>query len=125
MNRLLLVALIGCGRLDFDPTGDARTGDAATAIEPLAIEPARFSTTSPTFVEIPGASLTLPPSPGITWLVLVSGALQSSSFAEIGVEARYLIDGIERGLGGTQAIVTDRPGPSAWRRRGSKPIAST
>ncbi len=108
IRGVLFLLLIGCGRIGFEPAlGDG--GPPPTT--PLDVRVARFTTTSPTFVEVPGASLTIPPSPGTRWLVLVSGSLQSSTFAQVAVEARYLIDGVERGIGGTQANAIDRPGP--------------
>jgi hypothetical protein len=100
------VALLGCGRLGFDATSDA-----GLLQPPLEAQVTRFSTTSDTFVEVPGGSLTIPPSPGVHWLILVSASIQSSTFGEVAVEARYLVDGVERGIGGTQQSEVDRPGP--------------
>ena len=105
MIRALLLVLIGCGRIGFDEQS------GGPPVLPVETDVPGFTTTSSTFVEVPGSTVTLPPSPGTRWLILVSGSLLSASFKEIGVEARYLIDGIERGIGGTQANQLDRPGP--------------
>ena len=98
MIRALLIFLIGCGRIGFDSGGD---GPALMPIGPTETNVDRFTTTSSTFVEVPGSTVTLPPSPGTRWLILVNASLLSSTFKEIGVEARYLVDGVERGIGGT------------------------
>lgn len=99
----------GC-RFGFDERMDA-PDDTARPIAPVAIAPGRFSTTSTTFVDVPGSVITIPPSPGTSWLLVVSAALQSSSLSFDAVEARYLVDGVERGMGGTESIELDRPGP--------------
>jgi hypothetical protein len=98
----LLVMLAACGRIGFDgvPAGD----------EPLGIEVDAFETTSPTFVPVPGGTLTLPPSPH-RYLLLATATLQSSSFAEIAAELRYTVDNVERGMGGTQNTDANHPGP--------------
>ncbi|MBL0213979.1 MAG: hypothetical protein IPQ07_08850 [Myxococcales bacterium] len=101
----LLVGVVGvggCGRLGFDEL---------PAPPPSEVVIDSFSTTSDTFVDVPGATLELPPSDGQRWLVLVSATLQASTFAEIGAEARYTVDGIEDGIGGVQNSTFDRPGP--------------
>lgn len=103
------MAVAGC-RFGFDELMDA-PDDTAGPITPVAIAPGRFSTTSTTFVDVPGSVILIPPSPGTSWLLVVSAALQSSSLNYAAVEARYLVDGVERGLGGTESIAVDRPGP--------------
>jgi hypothetical protein len=117
---VLLAALAGCGRLGF---GDVMTAtDAAVdsvapdpdapappSITSLSIPSATAATT--TFAPIPGAMLDLPPSPGTTWLLLVSATLDSTTGGEPAAEARYLVDGVERGLGGTQNIAPSQGGP--------------
>lgn len=77
----------------------------------VEVVPPRFETTSTTFVDVPGGALTIPPSPGQTWLLAVSATLESSSGLYDAPEARYLVDGVERGIGGTEATVPGRPGP--------------
>jgi hypothetical protein len=100
--RLLALAcllLSACGRFGFG--GEDRV-DAAPPIVAVELAPAAFATTSTEFVDVPGATLIIPPSPGTTWLLLTSAALSATSFVTVTVEARYLVDGIERGLGGTE-----------------------
>lgn len=41
----------------------------------------------------------------------MTATLESSSFSEVAVEARYVVDGVERGIGGTQNVAANRPGP--------------
>jgi hypothetical protein len=95
VTRWFVVCLVlaGCGRIAFDP-------DATP--EALEIAPPTFSTSSTEFVDIPGGTLTIPPSRDTTWLLLTSAALSGQTISAVTVEARYLVDGIERGLGGTQ-----------------------
>jgi hypothetical protein len=95
----------GCGRIAFDPR------DEPMPLTTLELTPDRFSTTSPTFEDVPGGTLLVPPSPGQPWLLVVSATLESSSFLFDGPEARYLVDGVERGIGGTEAVVAGAPGP--------------
>ena len=97
---LLGLGLGACGRLGFDPEPSNE----------LAIEVAAFETTSNAFTPIPGATLELPPSDA-RWLLVTTATLQSTSFDEIAAEVHYLVDGIERGIGGTQNTAVDRPGP--------------
>lgn len=111
------VILTGCGRVGFgeiaaadgdvDAEGDGG-GPASTAVE---VTPPTFSTMSPTFVDITGGSLVVPPSPGQQWLLLVSASLRSTSLDYAGPEVRYLVDGVERGIGGTESVVANLPGP--------------
>ena len=96
---LILIACTGC-RINFDEHDDRR----AFVVD-------EFSTTSTEFVDIPGGTLTIPVSPGSTWLLQTSAAISSTNIEPVTVEARYLVDGIERGIGGTQNSVPDRPGP--------------
>jgi len=124
MHRLaapLLVAVAGCGRLSFDSIASSRDGggdaiadvspDALDLIHPYVVAPDPFSTTSASFVTIPDAMLTVPASPGQQWLLLVNGTLVSSSLADTGAEAQYLVNGIVRGAGGTESVDVTRPGP--------------
>jgi hypothetical protein len=92
-----LLLVCSCGRLGFRDDNEVR--DAPPAVEAVEATPAAFSTSSPTFVAVPGATLTIPPSPGTTWLLLTSATLVSTGVAVVNVEARYLVDGIERGVG--------------------------
>lgn len=109
---LTSVASGACGRLGFDAAAeDASTIDAPAPRDVLAVAPSAFETTSTTFVDVPGGALVVPPSPGQRWLLLVSGSIQSSSGQATGVEVRYLVDGVEQGIGGTESVVVGRPGP--------------
>ncbi len=116
--RLALACLIavGCGRSGFDVVDDGGRGDVAPdtsnplAITAREIAPPEFTTSSTAFVDVAGGALEIPPSPGRTWLVMVNGYLSSASMLGDGPEARYLVDGVERGLGGTDSR-GDKPGP--------------
>lgn len=104
-RALACLLLVGCGRLGFgagDRVDGRGSSDAPGGIAAAEITPPAFSTTSTTFVPVPGATLTVPPSTGTTWLLLVSATLRSTTILDINVEARYLVDGVERGMGGTQ-----------------------
>lgn len=96
---LIVIVCVSC-RLNFDERDDRR----AFVVD-------EFSTTSTEFVDIPGATLTIPVSPGTTWLLQTSATLDSTMPVLVTAEARYLVDGIERGIGGTQNSVPGRPGP--------------
>jgi hypothetical protein len=106
---LLLAALAGCGRFDFDEQVDA--GAPSGPLTTIRLDIASATTTSTTFEPIPDATITLPPSNGTAWLLLVSGSLASTSPVEVSVEARYTIDGVEAGIGGTQNDAPGRGGP--------------
>jgi hypothetical protein len=93
---------VGCGRVGFDP---------AAGLSPIQVAAPPFTTANQEFTNVPGSTLEIPSSPGVSWLVLTSAILQSSSFGEVDVEARYLVDGVERGIGGTQNAAIDRGGP--------------
>lgn len=99
------LVLAGCGRFGFD--GDPRA-DAPAAPQTAML--ASFVTSGATYVPMP-VTLTIPPSPGARWLVLVSAALESTIYGGVTVEARYLVDGVEAGIGGTQNSAPARPGP--------------
>jgi hypothetical protein len=120
--RLLALAcllLSACGRFGFGSGDDAI--DAAAEIHAIEIAPPAFSTSSADFVDVPGGALIVPPSAGTTWLLLTSAGLSATSFATLTVEARYLVDGVERGLGGTE--VTGGFGP--WQHFYVLPGASS
>lgn len=106
---LTACALVACGRVGFDPSADSGS-DSSQAIASIQVLPPRFETTSTEFVDVSGGTLVVPPSPGQRWLFLLSARLASSSGTYNAPEGRYVVDGIERGIGGTEAIVTS-PGP--------------
>jgi hypothetical protein len=112
-RAFLACALVaGCGRVGFDLATDAPSSDAAVALpEVVSTDVGSFSTGSPTFVDISGGAFTLPAAPGVRWLLLTAAWLESSLGSSITVEARYLVDGVEAGLGATQVSVPGRPGP--------------
>lgn len=96
----MLGALAACGRIGFD----ARPDDPAIEVD-------EFSTSSPAFEPVPDATLTIPPSAS-RWLLMTTATLQSDSLdLDAGAELRYLLDGVELGLGATQNSELDRPGP--------------
>jgi hypothetical protein len=106
--------LIGCGRFGFgdDATEPDAEVDAFVPLTPLQlIVPAPFSTTSTVFVDVSNASLTLPPSTGTAWVVMIAATMESPTLSSVTVEARYIVDGVERGMGGTQTSTPGHPGP--------------
>jgi hypothetical protein len=100
-STLILLCALGCGRLDYEAIG---------LTDPIHAEVDDFQTTSLSFVDVEGGTLEVPAGEGKPWLLLVSAALQSTySGAQItSVEARYLVDETERGIGG--ADVSGRTG---------------
>lgn len=105
----ILGSLAACGRLGFD---DRDLADATLgALTPLELVIPSFATTSPTFVPIPGGELVIPASPGRRWLLLISAGLHSTTLNDDGAEIRYLVDGIERGMGGSQNFEAGKAGP--------------
>lgn len=102
----------GCGRFGFESAPDAAPPlDTAEPVAAQFGEVASFSTASPTFVMVPGSTIVLPSAPGRRWLLLTSASLGSVSAGGVTVEARYVVDGVEHGLGGTQNSIAGRPGP--------------
>lgn len=81
------------------------------AITTREIAAPNFTTSSAMFVDIPDATLNIPPSDGTRWLLLVNAYLGSTSLAFDGPEARYQLNGIERGIGGTESVEVGKPGP--------------
>ena len=112
---VVLAALAGCGRLGFGGTGDDTPIDAPPDVSSppsiTSLTLASASATSTTFEAIPGAVLDLAAAPDTTWLLLVSATLDSTTGLEPAAEARYLVDGVERGLGGTQNVAPSLGGP--------------
>lgn len=110
-----LVVLASCGRVGFDARGDAGGADADALVLPAPITGSvgSFSTTGTPYVDVPGSSITLPEAPGARWLLLTSAQLESTAPPGRSVEARYLVDGVEHGVGGTEVSVAGRPG--AWQ----------
>jgi hypothetical protein len=104
-----LLLLCSCGRLGFGSADDAPDDASRPVMQAIEIAPASFSTSSQTFVPIADATLTIPPSPGTTWLLLTSATLVSTGVAAVNVEARYLVDGIERGVGESQSTAGAGP----------------
>lgn len=108
-------ALTACGRFGFDGTDSADASDAGDAgepsIEPLELVIPLYSTSSTTFTPIPGATIEIPPSPGRRWLLLTRASLYSSSLDQNSVEIRYVVDGIERGIGGAHNHELGKGGP--------------
>lgn len=105
-----MLVLAGCGRFGFEAR-DAPSDVTTSSLAPQSRQVATFSTNSATFVDIPGATLTIPASPDTRWVLLTSARLESSVSTGITVEARYTVDGIERGIGGTESSAPSRPGP--------------
>lgn len=105
---LCLAALCACGRVGFGPVvGDDTPGGSG----PFSIIVPEFTTPSSTFTPVPGTGIDLPPAPGRSWLLAFSSALGSTSTAEIAAEIRYVIDGTEQGIGGTQVGSVGKDGP--------------
>jgi hypothetical protein len=95
---LLLAVLPACGRRGFGPGDDAPTADASATIVPVEAFLDRFATGSTTFVDVPVSLTFTPEHPQQTWLFLLSAQLAGGSDNAPGVEARYLVNGVERGF---------------------------
>lgn len=104
-------ALAACGRLGFDTTQDGDDASSPIAVEPIERVVPAFSTTSTTFTTIPDATIEIPPSAGRTWLLLTTASLHSSSLDADATEIRYLVDGMERGIGGAHNHELGKGGP--------------
>ena len=119
---LLVAAIAGCGRFGFS---DAPTIDGAADAQSstLIVEVPLAMITGADFQPVAGAVLDLPRSPGVSWLFLVSASLDATTAEQIGVEARYLVDGVERGIGGTQNNQPGLGGP--WQHFDVIPGAET
>jgi hypothetical protein len=75
---------------------------------------ASFNTASSTYVNVPGGTVSFTPaSLSDIWVLLFSARIGSSSTTALGsVEARYLVNGVEHGMGGTENTPTpNQPGP--------------
>jgi hypothetical protein len=108
---VLLLAAAGCGRLGFGGIGDDGPPDAGPPPSIATLTLASATAAATTYDAIPDATLDLPASRGTTWLFVVSATLGSSTNSEPAAEARYLIDGVERGVGGTQNTAPALGGP--------------
>lgn len=113
-----LVVVASCGRVGFEASHDAGAdvaGDAEASILPAPIigSVGVFTTTGTPYVDIPGSSIALPQAPGARWLLLTTAHLESTAPPGRSVEARYLVDGVEHGIGGTENSVAGRPG--SWQ----------
>ena len=110
----LLAAQLGCrwgfgAALGDDEPADARNGDVPIDVPPgtittFEVAPPAFSTSSTAFVDIPGGTFEIPPSPGTTWLLVTAATLAQPTLTAFGAEARYLVSGVEQGMGGTQGM---------------------
>lgn len=75
---------------------------------------ASFSTASGTYTDVTGATLSFTPSSDSeVWILLFSARLRSTSTNEQTVEARYLVNTIEHGMGGIQTRRSFAPG--SWQ----------
>jgi hypothetical protein len=75
---------------------------------------ASFTTASATYVDVTGGTVSFTPvSATDIWILLFSARIMSSSTTPLGsVEARYLVNGVEHGMGGTENTPTpNQPGP--------------
>jgi len=78
------------------------------APEPLVVRPPTFRTTASEFEAVPEAVLEVRPSSvDEVWVVLVGGTLGSTgaNASDGTAEARFLVDGVERGLSGSNNAV--------------------
>jgi hypothetical protein len=109
------VVLLGACRAGFDENarrdaiaGDIDGGPILTSRLQTIASNVDYSTTNSSFVDVPGARLTITPdSPEQPWVVLAYAAFSSLSTAEVAAEVRFTIDGVERALGGAQLIASD------------------
>ncbi len=112
--RCILFVAAGCGRLQFDPLA---TDDAAVSVDTMVsacsnyvvAHASSFTTTSDTFVDVPGGSLELPAT-GDRWLLLASAGLRSTSNNQHSVEVHLRVDGDVRTAGEAQNAA-DKPMP--------------
>jgi cysteine-rich repeat protein len=120
-------AICGDGRtsnLEACDDGNGLAGDGCSdtcTIEPGVIPPLPpgpviyelerpeiANTTSPDFVDVPGAALTFTPNgPSDRWMVFVSGNLGSSDPSQLTAEMRVSINGVEVDRFGHQTLGTD------------------
>ena len=114
-SAVALLLIAGCGRFAFDDrnddAGNLIVDTTPGGVTSVAITPDPFTTSSTSFVPVPNSTMTVPASPGQRWLLLVSGTLQSTSLDFRSPQVHYLVDGVERGFGGTESIEAGRPGP--------------
>jgi len=88
------------------------TGTAGSAPQYYEVSVGSDSTTSGTFVDVNGGSLTFTPSDtSEIWILFFSAKLGSTSNAEESVEVRYLVNDVEHGYGGTQVRQPTSRGP--------------
>jgi len=70
----------------------------------VSVTPDPFTTTSTTYIPVPGATLSFDANlPGVHYLLLVSARLQNNVVRVPAVELRYLVDGVQRGFGGVES----------------------
>lgn len=75
---------------------------------------ASFSTTSTSFVDVTGGSVTFTPSATTEiWILLLSARLKSTSTAEVAAEAQYTVNGTVHGMGGVQNSLANAGG--SWQ----------
>lgn len=109
-----MIVAAGCGRLQFDPLA---TDDAAVSVDTMVsacgnyvvAHVGSFTTTSDTFVDVPGGSLELPATGG-PWLLFASAGLRSTSNNLHSVEVHLRVDGDVRTTGEAQNAA-DKPMP--------------
>ena len=105
------------GRDSGDRPVDATPPDTGVPVDggallpnPMSAEVEEFTTDSVNFVDVPGGALELPAAPDHSWLVMVSARLCTDTTTSPSVEARYVIDGVERGFGGVAVLEASRCG---------------
>lgn len=115
----VLGVLGACGRFGFDAAGDTPSDGpsdmpSVTTTGPIKlVAPPPFTTTGATFTDVPDATLTITPGASDEqWLILFGARLSSTSTSQTSAEARYLVDGVERGAGGVDNELPDHG--AAW-----------
>jgi hypothetical protein len=92
---------LGCGRVNFEPGDSAPSGDApppgSRAVDAFLES---FSTTTTSFVDVPIELVFTPADSAEAWVFLLSGEFSGGTDLSPAPEARYLVNGVERGFGG-------------------------
>ena len=88
---------------------DAGSGSPVPPM-PVTADVATFSTASASFVDVPGGTLQATADAQTSWVVLFSARLCTSVAAAPGPEARFVVDGAERGFAGIGVDVASRCG---------------
>lgn len=111
---VLAVTALACGRVGFEGNveGGASDGavddgaslDGGTRPHVATSSVAAFDTTSPAFVDVPGGLSFVAAAPSEQWVLFFSAHLGGSNDSTPDTELRYFVNGIERGIGQSNAM---------------------